>query len=120
MIRFLPVMQTDIFLKYKDKVLIIDTKYYGRTLQTQYDKATLHSANMYQIFTYVKNQDATNTGKVSGLLLYAKTDETITPDCCFAIGGNKISVKTLDLNVDFKLISLQLDKIVEEYLVSAD
>jgi 5-methylcytosine-specific restriction enzyme subunit McrC len=115
MIRFLPVMQTDIFLKYKDQILIIDTKYYGRTMQTQHDKSTLHSANMYQIFTYVKNQDAASTGKVAGLLLYAKTDEAITPDCSFVIGGNKIGVKTLDLNVEFKLISLQLDEIVEEY-----
>jgi 5-methylcytosine-specific restriction enzyme subunit McrC len=83
-------------------------------MQTQHDKSTLHSANMYQIFTYVKNQDAASTGKVAGLLLYAKTDEAITPDCGFVIGGNKISVKTLDLNVEFKLISLQLDHILED------
>lgn len=53
MIRFLPIMQTDIFLRYKEQVLIIDTKYYGHTMQMQYDKATLHSGNVYQIFTYV-------------------------------------------------------------------
>lgn len=64
MIRFLPVMQTDIFLRYKEQILIIDTKYYGHTMQMQYDKATLHSGNMYQIFTYVKNQDVKNTGNV--------------------------------------------------------
>jgi 5-methylcytosine-specific restriction enzyme subunit McrC len=118
MIRFLPVMQTDIFLRYKDQVLIIDTKYYGRTMQVQYDKATLHSGNVYQIFTYVKNQDVAGTGKVSGMLLYAKTDEAITPDCSFVMGGNRISVKTLDLNKDFKLIASQLDKIVEEHFES--
>ena len=115
MIRFLPVMQTDIFLRYKEQILIIDTKYYGHTMQMQYDKATLHSGNMYQIFTYVKNQDVKNTGNVSGMLLYAKTEEAITPDCSFVMGGNKISVKTLDLNKEFKLIAAQLDKIVEEY-----
>ena len=117
MIRFLPIMQTDIFLRYKEKVLIIDTKYYSHTMQIQYDKATLHSGNVYQIFTYVKNQDAANTGKVSGMLLYAKTEEAITPDCSFVMGGNKISVKTLDLNKEFKLIAAQLDKIAEDYLV---
>ncbi|CUN12008.1 hypothetical protein [Eubacterium ramulus] len=85
------------------------------TMQMQYDKATLHSGNMYQIFTYVKNQDVKNTGNVSGMLLYAKTEEAITPDCSFVMGGNKISVKTLDLNKEFKLIAAQLDKIVEEY-----
>ena len=113
MIRFLPAMQTDIFLRSNNEILIIDTKYYGKILQEQYDKATLHSGNMYQIFTYVKNQDAAGTGKVSGMLLYAKTDESITPDCSFVINGNRISVKTLDLNKEFSLIAKQLDSIIE-------
>lgn len=116
-IRFLPIMQTDIFLRHKDKILIIDTKYYGKTMQNQYDKATLHSGNIYQIFTYVKNQDVNASGKVSGLLLYAKTNETITPDGSFVMSGNKISVKTLDLNKEFKAIADQLDKIVTEHFL---
>ena len=90
MIRVLPIMQTDIFLRYKEHVLIIDTKYYGHTMQLQYDKATIHSGNMYQIFTYVKNQDVMNTGNVSGMLLYAKTEEAITPDCSFVMGGIRL------------------------------
>ena len=115
MIRFLPIMQTDIFLRLKEKILILDAKYYGRSLQQQYDKYTLHSGNVYQIFTYVKNQDKDNTGNVAGILLYAKTDEPITPDCMFNMGGNQIGAKTLDLNVDFKVIAAQLDKIAEDF-----
>ena len=115
MIRFLPIMQTDIFLRLKEKILIIDAKYYGRTLQHQFDKYTLHSGNVYQIFTYVKNQDKDNTGNVAGILLYAKTDEAITPDCMFNMGGNQIGAKTLDLNTDFKVIAAQLDKIAEDF-----
>lgn len=84
-------------------------------MQMQHDKTTLHSGNVYQIFTYVKNQDTANTGNVSGMLLYAKTEEAITPDCSFVMGGNKISVKTLDLNKEFKLIAAQLDKIAEDH-----
>lgn len=118
MIRFLPVMQTDIFLRLKEQILIIDTKYYGKTMQVQYDKATLHSGNMYQIFTYVKNQDTVGSGNVSGLLLYAKTEEVITPDCSFVMGGNKISVKTLDLNTEFRLIAAQLDSIAENHFAN--
>ena len=66
-----------------------------------YKKASLRSANLYQIFTYVKNQDVMGNGKVSGMLLYAKTQETISPDCSFVMSGNRISVKTLDLNKEF-------------------
>ena len=115
MIRFLPVMQTDIMLRLKEKILIIDAKYYGKTLQKQFDKYTLHSGNVYQIFTYVKNQDKASTGNVAGVLLYAKTDEAITPDCMFNMGGNQIGAKTLDLNVDFAVIAAQLDKLAEDF-----
>ena len=73
-------MQTDITLSSKDKhqVLIIDAKYYGHTTQKQFGAHTLHSGNLYQIFTYVKNKEyeLRNTDHtVAGMLLYAKTDE---------------------------------------------
>ena len=115
-IDFLPVMQTDIMLKHKDKTLIIDAKYYTSSMQKgQYDKVTINSGNLYQIFTYVKNYDTAGDGSVSGMLLYAKTDEEITPDNEYMMSGNKISVKTLDLNLEFTDIAKQLDKIAKKH-----
>ena len=73
---------------------------------------------MYQIFTYVKNQDVMGDGSVSGMLLYAKTDEDITPDQDFMMNGNRISVKTLDLNLEFADIVSQLNFIAENYLLA--
>jgi 5-methylcytosine-specific restriction enzyme subunit McrC len=111
----LPVMQSDITLSYGNKVLIIDAKYYAHTMQVQYDKRTLHSNNLYQIFTYVKNKDSEFGDKpheVSGMILYAQTDEAIQPDNTYMMSGNKISVKTLDLNCDFSEISAQLNAVV--------
>lgn len=110
-IKFLPIMQTDITLKSKENTLIIDTKYYTNTMQKQFDSYSYHSNNMYQIFTYVKNQDCNKEGNVSGMLLYAKTGESITPNADYVMGGNKISVKTLDLSRDFRTIAAQLDDI---------
>lgn len=114
----LPVMQTDIMLSQGTKVLIIDAKYYEHITQTQYDKHTLHSNNLYQIFTYVKNKEYELRDKqheVAGMLLYAKTEEEIQPDQKYKMSGNRISVRTLDLNLDFAEIRKQLDGIVEEY-----
>jgi len=93
-----------------DKTLIIDAKYYAHTTQVQYDVHTLHSNNLYQIFTYVKNK-ATKGGEVSGMLLYAKTDEEIYPNNEYQMSGNKITVRTLDLNCHFEQIAAQLDGI---------
>lgn len=114
----LPIMKSDITLECAEKTLIIDTKYYGHTMQTNslFNTRTIHSGNMYQIFSYVKNKDVNHSGNVSGILLYAKTDEEITPDNCYLMDGNKIGVKTVDLDKDFAGIRMQLDKIIEEWL----
>lgn len=114
----LPVMQTDIMLSKGNTVLIIDAKYYGHTTQTQYGVHTLHSGNLYQVFTYVKNKDAefgNEPHTVSGMLLYAQTDEIVQPNHVYHMSGNKISVRTLDLNRPFNEISEQLDSIITEH-----
>ena len=115
---FMPAMQTDIVLQKDGKVLIIDAKYYGHILKASCRNARekLPSANLYQIFAYVKNMDTEPTGRVSGLLLYAKTMELNVPDCRCNIGGNIIAAQTLDLSTDFKLIRDRLDKIADEFL----
>lgn len=115
-IELLPKMKTDITLQKGEKTLIIDAKYYGHTMQHHFDSNTFHSSNMYQIFTYVKNFDKQQTGNVSGMLLYARTNEAIQPDNDYVIGGNKISVKTLDLNCDFEKIKTQLNAIADGFL----
>lgn len=116
----LPAMHSDIMLAQGSRVLIIDAKYYGRTMQQWHDKRAIHSGNLYQIFTYVKNKDATLAvsgadREVSGMLLYAKTDEDIQPDGVYQMSGNQISVKTLDLNQPFDVIRAQLEAIAEAY-----
>ena len=114
----LPIMQSDIMLSKENQVLIIDAKYYKNTMQTQFEKQTLHSGNLYQIFTYVKNKEAELEDKqheVAGMLMYAKTDEDIVPDNKYSMSGNKIYVRTLDLNCDFITIREQLDSIVANY-----
>ena len=52
-----------------------------------YNSTSIISGNLYQIFTYVKNMDCSGNGNVSGVLLYAKTDEDITPDNDYMMGG---------------------------------
>lgn len=114
----LPKMQSDITLSYGEKILIIDAKFWAHSIQTQYDRHTVHSGNLYQIFTYVKNKTASIDDKsceVAGMLLYARTDEMIQPDAEYHMSGNKISVKTLDLNCEFQVIANQLNAIAEEY-----
>ena len=109
----LPIMQTDILLTIGERTLIIDTKYYGHTMQNQYGKDSIHSHNFYQIQAYVNNYDVGHTGKVDGMLLYAKTQEEVVPDGKSTFrDGNVIFFKTLDLNTDFDSIRRRLDSFV--------
>lgn len=113
----LPTMQSDIVISNKKtkKTLIIDAKYYSHNMQMKapYMTQTLHSGNLYQIFTYVKNWNAAPDETISGMLLYARTDDAIQPDNDYQMSGNQISVKTLDLNCEFAVIAAQLDAIAE-------
>ena len=115
----LPVMQTDIMLSWEEKTLIIDAKYYAHSTQIQYERHTLHSGNMYQLFTYVKNKEAELADRpheVSGMLLYARTDEDIYPENEYRMSGNRVEVRTLNLDMEFSKIKKQLSDIAEKYL----
>ncbi|WP_252315839.1 5-methylcytosine-specific restriction endonuclease system specificity protein McrC [Sinobaca sp. H24] len=114
--KFLPVMKSDITLQKGEKIIIIDTKYYQYSMQKHYlsNRRTLHSNNLYQIYTYVKNKDKYQTGLVSGILLYAKTEEETVPNEDYKMDGNVISVKTIDLNANFSVIQKQLNNIAEK------
>ena len=49
------------------------------------------------------------------MLLYARTDEDVYPENEYRMSGNRIEVRTLNLDEDFNLIKAQLDGIVEKY-----
>lgn len=114
--QMLPKMQTDIMLSKGNTILIIDAKYYSHVTQQQYGTHTLHSNNLYQIFTYVKNKEFELKNcehTVSGMLLYAETDENIFLNNTYQMSGNQISAQTLNLNQNFSNIARDLDCIVE-------
>ena len=118
--RYLPIMQSDVVLTYKQKILVIDAKFYSKTMSDYYGKRSFHSSNLYQVFTYIKNLSIKEEplGKsVSGLLLYAKPDgeETLQPHS-FEMSGNRIDVRQVNLDQDFSMIRDQLDKVVDDFL----
>ena len=120
-IDLLPQMKSDVTIEYNGMTMIIDAKYYGKSMQSNQfsDRKTILSNNLYQIFTYVKNKDHGSLDKVKGMLLYAKTDEAITPNEKYEMSGNTIYVRTLNLDCDFSSIEAQLDEIAQIIIESA-
>ena len=45
----------------------------------------------------LKNEDAESDGRISGMLLYVKTEEGGSLDIDYMVDGSRISVKILDL-----------------------
>ena len=93
---FLPKMQTDISIKFGDKKLIIDAKYYTETLQKYYNTEKIHSQHLYQLFAYLKNQENL---QAEGILIYPTTEKSLS--LVYTHEGHKIRIETLNLNQDW-------------------
>jgi 5-methylcytosine-specific restriction enzyme subunit McrC len=105
---FLPRMRTDVSLASSERKLVIDTKYYSQTLQKHYDKQSIHSGHMYQLFSYVKNlQVKEQHGRtIEGMLLYPTVGTTL--NLRYSIQAHSIRIATVDLNADWKQIHERL------------
>ncbi|MBZ5555191.1 MAG: 5-methylcytosine-specific restriction endonuclease system specificity protein McrC [Acidobacteriia bacterium] len=106
---FLPQMETDISLRSKQRTIIIDTKYYESTLQrSQFGKESVHSENLYQIFSYLKNLEVRPgpDSNAEGLLLYPTTSKSV--DLQYEIQGHTLRVCTLNLDQEWRNIRQEL------------
>ncbi|HOS45697.1 MAG TPA: 5-methylcytosine-specific restriction endonuclease system specificity protein McrC [Paludibacter sp.] len=113
--QFLPKMETDITLESKNKTskIIIDTKYYRETMVTNYDKERIHSTNLYQLFSYLMNQQDNNnpvTLQAAGILLYPTIDKDL--DLHYKYDDHNIYIKTVNLNAHWKKIEERLKQII--------
>jgi len=105
----LPKMSVDTIISTDKLKLIIDTKFYSKTFQSNRfsDNQTVISGNLYQIFAYVKNETAWTLGKeVSGMLLYPQVEASLKKS--YNLDGNNIFVQTVDLNQEFDVIKQEL------------
>lgn len=112
-IEYLPQMKTDMVLRSTTNTLVIDTKYYQEIFsKNQWGQKKFHSANLYQIYAYLKNLKINDFpyNKATGILIYPKKDEDI--DVCYEIQGNQIRFVTLDLSVNWLKIEEQLKRII--------
>lgn len=114
----LPVMKTDVVLKKGTNTLIIDTKFYQQNMRRFNENSSLKhlSGNLYQIFSYLENYNESEGERVSGLLLYAKTNAAIQPNHSYMIKGKNIRIETLDLSLDFHEMKAQLLEMAERSL----
>lgn len=112
----IPKMQTDISLDNEERKIIIDAKYYSKSVASnQYGNEKFHSHNLYQLFAYLLNQEeesAPITMSTTGILLYPKVEKDYDFLCSYK--NHKIIIKTIDLMLPWEEIQESLFEIVEK------
>lgn len=111
----LPTMRTDMTLRGRDRILIVDAKYYGEVFQHHHDSAKLRNEHLNQIFVYAAHAQKRYGLPTAGLLLYAKTKEEGLPDGGVTMLDTTIQVSTLDLSRPFDEMKRRLRTIFEDY-----
>lgn len=110
---FLPKMFTDISIHTsQNQKIIIDAKYYSKTLVTHFDSESFHSANLYQLFSYLMNQRHKRNGEnCIGVLIYPLVDKELHEE--YKHGNHMIIVKTIDLDMPWKNIKKELLNLIK-------
>lgn len=106
----LPIMRTDIVLRRRGAVLVIDAKYYKRALTTQFHREKVRAGHLYQIFAYLENLRPTVSEQIEGMLLYPVVGESFIYD--YRLHGHRIRVATIDLDQDWPQIRDDLLRLV--------
>lgn len=116
---FLPVMRTDVSLESPSRKIVIDTKYYGSTLQARFGKETVHSGNLYQLYAYLRNLRLTESPErsVEGVLLYPTVGTSL--DLAYVIQGQRLRVATVDLAAEWPSVHETLLKFLRPCPVRA-
>ena len=111
---YLPRMITDISIETENGRIIIDAKYYSKTLSSRFDSEKINSGNLYQLFSYLLNQRSliSMTKRTRGNLLYPTVDKEL--DMEYWYEDHPIQIKTVNLNMSWKLIDARLRNIVNE------
>jgi 5-methylcytosine-specific restriction enzyme subunit McrC len=112
-LKYLPTMRTDISIRDGSRTLIIDTKYYKEVFQSYFDKQTIHSGNLYQLFSYLKNLEAANANAAEavGMLLYPVMHAPVK--LRYTLHSHSVCVCTVDLAEEWTGIRRQLLDLVE-------
>ncbi|WP_216830316.1 5-methylcytosine restriction system specificity protein McrC [Alkalihalobacterium elongatum] len=99
----LPSMRTDISLVRKDRKekIIIDAKFYKNIFQQNFGKASFHSHNMYQMFTYLMHQPKDIARR--GILIYPYNGEEVREKYRW---DDQTSFEVVTLNLDHSWVDI--------------
>ena len=107
-VALVPRMETDVCLACTGRAIILDTKFYAQALKANpFGGAKLPPANLYQLFTYLRQHSAeVGWESAEGVLLYPRTTRDFSAE--FTTHGHRIRALTLDLTQPWRSIHAAL------------
>ena len=110
--QFLPTMNTDVTLRSLDRCVVLDAKYYRKTLSSsRFGQDKIRSDHLYQLYAYLTNLQRDSDVRVEGILVYPTVDRPL--DLRYEIAGHSVRVATIDLNQPWQDIHRGLLKLID-------
>ena len=95
----MPIMKTDITMRSKSRLAILDAKYYTNPFPEYYGHKKFRAEHLYQLYSYLRHAAASSEGRtVSGAIIYAATDGPISRR--YVMDGFPIAVVAIDLDAN--------------------
>lgn len=108
----LPVMNTDVSLWSAERCIILDCKFYSEAMKEWHGGAKIHAANLYQLYSYLRNAECRPGWEQSeGFLLYPAVSASFNHQ--FEIEGHAIRVASVDLDKPWMAIHARLLKLIQ-------
>jgi 5-methylcytosine-specific restriction enzyme subunit McrC len=109
---YLPIMQTDITLRSRDRTIIADAKYYKEMLAGGRYTPKVRSDHLYQLSAYLAHAGKKEPGKrLSGLLIYPSQGRSLR--LRYHLLGTPVTVATVDLSAEWPAIHSELIALIE-------
>lgn len=104
----LPNFETDVVITKPGRTIVIDTKFYARTLRENWGVERVREAHMYQLLGYLHNMNRSGQwgDAIEGVLLYPLAQQAV--DARWIIHGYPVRVLTIDLSRTWDELGAQL------------
>jgi 5-methylcytosine-specific restriction enzyme subunit McrC len=103
----LPTMRTDVTLRDRARVIIVETKYTANQFREHFGTASVRSEHLYQLFAYLANTARTTPRRrVECVLLYPRAGAA--PDLRCELHGHPVRVATLNLGQEWQGVEKDL------------
>lgn len=111
---FLPAMKTDITIRFTDRIIIADAKFYKDALKGGRYSTKVQSAHLYQLSAYLAHMKAKESDtSLAGVLIYPANGQSIRLH--YRLLGVPVSVVTVNLASDWRDIHHELLDIVSAF-----